>query len=369
MRIAAIYIEHHDYLFDAPQTINFGTKYFYSFEKENDNVNISRTINKNFIPNFFDSTNLGSKLTNINAIVGQNGAGKSTLLDIIRSVFIDNTNALPHAKSLFLYESNDSGKPFILKNDFGKVVIKERNNKEIELNESSNQKIKSIYYSPHYDYKYNLNFDNIDNHDISFDKIVEDDLKELGEKDTNQNGLAYSASQELVFKNSLRQIYFLSSDLVKKQNIFKDLFHLQNHYEPILYFRGYKGEVKEHNTPYQLRSILTSIADKAEKESSAWYLYRNKRASQVQINQYLLKRNVIKCILSVIYKQLEKSNSFLEEGDFPYDKLNKQLEKADSYKALIMFAKYGAIKIQPGKSENIFKKNILEKLLKKYTHR
>jgi len=369
MRLASIYIEDHEYLFEEPQTINFGGQYFYEFENQDNNILVTKTLNENFIPEFFNLTNLASKVTNLNAIVGQNGAGKSTLLDLIRSAFIEHEYALPQSNSLFLLEIEGTEDTIILRNDFDKIFIK-TTNKKVTLKELKSKlpfKPQTIYYSPHYDYKYNPNFDDVDNHDISFDKIVEKDLEEMRDKDTNENGWPYSASQELIFKNSLRQLTFLSSDLVKNQNIFKDLFQLQEHYEPILHFRGYNDKEKEWNTPYQLRAILKSIAEKAEKESSDWHLIRkfenDKVLNQVEINQYLLKRNVIKCILSLLYRQMERKNSFLQEGFFPYEDLKAELEKADSFQTLILFAKHSSITLKSTKSEKIFSDGIFEKFL------
>lgn len=61
MRLAAIYIEDHEYLFEEPQTINFGGKYFYEFENQNNNILVTKTLNENFIPDFFNITNLTCK--------------------------------------------------------------------------------------------------------------------------------------------------------------------------------------------------------------------------------------------------------------------------------------------------------------------
>lgn len=368
MRLAAIYIEEHEYLFEKPQTINFGGRYFYEFENQNNNIIVTKTLNNNFVPDFFNLTNLPTKVTNINAIVGQNGAGKSTLLDLIRSEFIDNKYALPQSNSLFLIEIEGTEDPIILRNDFDKIFINttNRNTSLKELKSKSQFKPQTIYYSPHYDYRYNPNFDEIDNYDVSFDKIVEKDLEEFRDKDSNEHGWPYSASQELIFKNSLRQITFLSSDLAKTRDIFKGIFQLQEHYEPILHFRGYNSREKEWNTPYQFRAILQSIADKVEKERSVWHQIKREDGrvlNQLEINQYLLKRNVIKCILSLLYRQMEKSNSFLEEGFFPYDILKEDLEKADSLQTLLLFVKHSSVILNLDKPEKVFSDGILESLL------
>ena len=54
MRLAAIYIEDHEYLFKEPQTINFGGQHFYEFENVDNNIIVRRTLNEKFIPNFFN---------------------------------------------------------------------------------------------------------------------------------------------------------------------------------------------------------------------------------------------------------------------------------------------------------------------------
>ncbi|MCU4164964.1 AAA family ATPase [Carboxylicivirga caseinilyticus] len=370
MRLAAIYIEDHEYIFKEPQTINFGGQYFYEFENVDNNIIVRRTVNEKFIPDFFNLTELQSKVTNLNAIVGQNGAGKSTLLDVIRSEFIEHEYALPQSNSLFLVEI-EGKHPLILRNDFNRVFLHEsapQNTYEIELKKGVTKKPQTIYYSPHFDYKYNPNFDEVDNHDISFDKIVEEDLKEFREKDTNESGWPYSASQELLFKNSIRQITFISSELVRKQ-IFNDLFELQGHYEPILHFRGYNVREKDWNTPYQLRTILKTIEEKLEKELSEWHTIRkfkdDRVLNQVEVNQYILKRNLIRCIISLLHIQMERRNSFLQEGYFPYEELKEQIDSASAYDTFLLFVKHSGIKLKSSKPENIFSESIVKKLLEK----
>lgn len=369
MKLAAIYIDKHEYLFTEPQTINFGGKYFYKFERQGEDIIVLRSPNEKYIPDFFNLTDLKCKVTNLTAIVGQNGAGKSTLLDIIRSAFVEYTYSLPQSNSLFLVEVDGQFEPSILRNDFRKVFLHEtlESTYEIELKSTLPSEPQAIYYSPHYDYKFNPNFDNVDNHDISFDKIVEEDLKELRDKDTNDSGWHFSASQELLFKNSLRQIIFLSSDLVRKQNIFKDLFHFQEHYEPILHFRGYQVQEKGWNTPYQLRPILKTIEEKLKLEVSKWDTIRKfedgRIVNQVEVNQYILKRNVISCIISLLYRQMERNNSFLQEGFFPDKKLEKQIETADAYETFLLFVKHSGIKFKSSKPENIFSESVLSSLL------
>lgn len=368
MKLASIYIEKLGYLFESPQIVNFGTKYFYSFTKEDDNIIVTRNLNSNYIDGFFDLTKLNSKLTNINAVVGQNGAGKSTLLDIIRSKFIANKNALPQTRTLFLVELDHIEEPIILRNDFTKVYLNERGKTKVELKKSEDR-VQTIYYSPHYDYKYNPIFDEVDNHDVSFDKILEQDLSELTEKKSNENNYTYSASQELLFKNSLRQITFLSSDLIKTHDIFRNLFQLQEHYEPILYFRSYSlDQNNDWNKPYTLRSILKSIYIKSQTELSDWIKIRkydkeNKITNQVEVNQYILKREIIQCVISLLDRLMERYNTYLFEGYFP-ENLQAELSNSDAYQSILLFSEHSTISRQ-NKSTKILRNGVLKKLLVK----
>lgn len=379
MRLAAIYINDHEYLFNEPQTINFGGRYYYNFTVKNNIVTINRIQNHNFIEGFFDLTKTDSKITSINAIVGQNGAGKSSLLDVIRSEFVEHEYSLPQTTSLFLVEVDNNEYPLILRNDFKKDVFLQLTKEDkafsktrgrIKLNDPIPKKTRTIYYSPHFDYKFNLNFDNIDDHDISFDKILELDLNELSEKDVNESGWEYSPNQELLFKNSLRQIEFLSSDLVKTHSIFKNIFYLPEHGDPILTFRGYKPREKDWNTPNAFRSAMRAIEQKIEKEIRAWGKIRKieneKVLNQVEINQYILKRNILKDILSLLYKQMEKNNAYLTNGNFPTKKFEQESKGKDALGTFLIFIENCFVgSSKRNKRVKVFKGNSVKELLEK----
>ena len=366
MRLSAIYIEEHDFLFDQPQALNLGGKCLYKFSKQAGKIIVTRTENKNYIHDFFSLTDTVSKILSLNAIVGQNGSGKSTLLDIIRSRFVKHEYAFPQLNCILLFESDLIAEPSILKNGFGKVYLKSDDSSGLKELKESEVSVQSIYYSPHFDYKYNPNFDDADSFDISFEKSIELDLDRSMGKNANENGIPYSVSQELLFKNSLRQIQFLNSDLVKTKKIFSNIFHLQQHYEPILHFRGYNLE-QEWNTPYQFRGILKLISEKASDEISKWHEIRviesDKVLNQIEIDKYILKRNIIKSIVSLLYKQMEKKNSFLQEGFFPYEDLKTRLDTADAEQSLLIFTDYSTIKFGESTNIQVFDQGNLKKLL------
>lgn len=361
MRLAAIYIEDHEYIFDEPQTINFGGQFFYEFENLNGDIIVRRKPNEKFIPDFFNITNAESKVTNLSAIVGQNGAGKSTILDIIRSSFIESQYALPQSKALFLSET-DGPQIAVLRNDFKKVLLYD--GLKVELKNKRIEKPQTIFYSPHFDFKFNPDFDEIDNHDLSFDKIVEQDLSELQEKEIPEGGRPYSASQELLFKNSMRQIAFLSSDLVQK-NIFQDIFEFQNHYAPVLYFTGYDNKEKKWNTPYGFRDILEIIENKIEKERAEWSSLSDEESSQLGIYKHMLKRNVLRCILTLLYRQMERRNSFLKEGFFPFEELKSQIQNASAHQIFLLFAKHSSIRLRNSNTRKVLSESVLALLIEK----
>jgi hypothetical protein len=365
MKLAAIYIGSHEYLFVKPETLNFGGRYYYSFREDGeDSVVVTYKKNKNYVSDFFVTTPTKSKINSVTAIVGQNGAGKSTILDIIRSAFATNEYAYPWCKSIFLME-DENGIPIVLKNDFRQLKLFNFNGK-INLPKpikGLTKKVQSIYYSPHFDYKYNPDFDNVDNHDISFDKILELDLKELSEKETNENGWSYTPTQELLYKNSLRQIEFMSSDLVIRQKIFSDIFQLPSHNEPLLIIRGYKKrDDPEWNTPTAFRGVLEEIKNKIDRELKSWHKIRKfdekqNVLNQLEINQYIIKRNILTAVLSLLYKQMEKRNQFLSEGD---DLGIDELRTLSAYESLILFIEKASILGVP-----IFETNSLKDLINK----
>jgi hypothetical protein len=364
MRLAAIYIEDHEYLFNEPQTINFGGEYFYEFENIKNDIFVKRTRNEKFIPDFFNLTGVQSKVTNLNAIVGQNGAGKSTLLDIIRSEFANNGTALPDSEALFLFEIEGRKHPIISRNDFGKIYLKIKPEENIELRLGlSKIKIQTLYYSPHFDYKYNPDFSDIDNHDISFDKILENDLEILNSNNVNVNGGLFSATQELLFANSQRQILFLNSELVSKHNIFKGLFDFQNHYNPILHFRKINIEESFWNTPRAFRPILKVIEEKLKTEEDQWAKYRDSGKNKIQVYQYILKRRVLNGILSNLINQMERRNSFLEEGYFEPKLTIDEINSLSSSETFLIFISNSYIQFKDSKRIGLINNTLFQNLV------
>jgi predicted ATP-binding protein involved in virulence len=363
MRLAAIYIKEHEYIFDEPVIINFGGQYEYEFEPAGNKVYVKRNENLNFIKGFFDQTNLSSQIELISAIVGKNGTGKSSVLDIIRSFFIRNGYGLPYSEAVAIVEMDNSELPLVLHTDFKSIEYRfsfseleksgNFDNLFVELERINKNDFQTIYYSPHFDYKYNLNFDEIDIYDISFDKILEKDLEDLDNKNSSASGWKYSPSQELIFKNSIRQLFFLSSHLVTENQIFKNLFDLPNHGEAKLFFRGHLKK-DPWNTPSDFRWILKIIKEKLEKELNKWSKIRvfdknDKIINQIDVNKYLAKRYLIRDIISVLERQMEKNNSYLSEGKISIEKFKESTLELDAFNSFLLFIRDSKIEINGSK--------------------
>ncbi len=128
MRLVAIYIKQHDYLFDKPQMINFGGKYFYEFNlNKKGKFDVKKVRNQSFIENFW-----GDNISLVSTIVGENGAGKTSILKELVMSFDRFREGTSFNNIAFIYEINDDD--FIidtkldlidekLKGDFSKVRI------------------------------------------------------------------------------------------------------------------------------------------------------------------------------------------------------------------------------------------------------
>lgn len=313
--IASIYIKEHSYLTDKPLTLNFGGKYLYSFEEMGESLIISRKKNEKYIPNFFNISESGSKIKLLSAIVGKNGVGKSSVLDIIRSIF-SKSDGFTHNKAVVLVEIKGKTKILYSTTSFEYFFSKESAKKIEKVNER--ESYQSIYYSPHFDLKYNPNYYELDKYDISLDEYIKEDLDEIDRKGTNGQGWKYKLHQELKFKNTLRIIEFMDSIPFKK---ISEHFKLSGYDKVDLIFRDLLSDDNFWNTPSQFRGIITQIKEKLEKERRDWYTIRifdenHNVKNQDEVNKYLLKNFIIGSILSVICRILEEDagNFYLEEG-------------------------------------------------------
>ena len=316
--IASIYLKEHPYLINKPQTINFGGKYLYTYAQKANSIIVKRKPNRKYIPGFFNISDSICRIDLLSAIVGQNGVGKSSILDVIKTVFISESYISPDIKSVVLVEID--GETKVIYSDYKDVrlIDSEVSDPTGQLLEAADKtQYQSIYYSPHFDLKYDNNFDNIDSYDISLDQFIKLDFENIEKKGTNERGMKFDLHEELVFKNSLRQIEFLNSSIF--QTNIKEIFDIPMYETGILYFRDVKIPPL-NNTPTLLRPIIQCILEKIEAENKNWRVVNNQKKNITLTDQrlseekYFLKRSITKAFVSVIIQQMEKDNDWLDEG-------------------------------------------------------
>ncbi|MCX8524684.1 hypothetical protein OF897_12245 [Chryseobacterium formosus] len=343
--ITSIYLKEHEYLINKPQTLNFGGKYLYFFQQMHDNnLVVQRKLNDKYIPDFFNISESNSSVNLLSAVVGQNGVGKSTVLDIIRSSFVENDYSLPYNNSVILIEVDGQTKVLQSGNSILHLQIETSEGIDyVSIPKVDQEQYQSIYYSPHFDLKYNDNFSEIDKYDISLDQFIKDDLAETDKKGTNENGWRFGLHTELVFKNSMRQIEFLNSNIFKDNIVFREVFNLPQYETGILHFRDIEFS-DFHNTPFDLRPIIELILKKTENENKNWHLIRtfdknNNVENQADVNKYLLERFVIKAFISVVIQQMEKENTWLQEGNIEDSHNMDKFKDLSSIELLFYFIK------------------------------
>ena len=325
--IVSIFLEEHQYLIEKPQTLNFGGKYLYSFRIIRGSLIVLRKLNEKYISNFFNISQSECNIKLLSAIVGQNGVGKSSILDVIRAIFVEHLYSMPHSLSTTLIEID--GETKVLQSNFEDIFLEDAISDDIKftkLETVEKRSYQSIYYSPHFDLKYNNDFDEVDDYDISLDQFIKKDLETTDKKGTNENGWKFSLHDELLLRNSMRQIEFLNSNIFKDNIAFREIFDIPKYESGILHFRDV--EIPNfHNVPMGLRSIIQEILDKVEKEHSEWHIYRDNNLGlkddlrQALVNKYLLERFIIRAFVSVVIQQMEKGNTWLKEGyiEDPYN--------------------------------------------------
>lgn len=313
MKLAALYIQEHAFLFgkNNPQTINFGGEYLYDFELIGRDLKVSKVMNEQFIPDFYNVVDSETKVELVSAIVGENGVGKSSILDCIRAIFIKYSYSLPYRDLTAIIE--DNGEIKVLNSEYNVYLD------DVKLQHIDKNDIQTVYYSPHLDLKYNENFDEVDLYDISLDQFTKTDLENITEKGSNENGWDFPLHEELLFKNSLRQIEFLISDLFKKNEILAT-FNLPKYENASIIFRDIAVKDDYWNVPRQFVSIIKKIKEKASDEIDKWTTIRRfdklgKRVeNQIDVNRYILRRFIITSILSIIQRMMDEKNTFLSEG-------------------------------------------------------
>ncbi|OPB84428.1 AAA family ATPase [Elizabethkingia ursingii] len=322
--IVSIYLEYHEYLIEKPQIINLGGEYTYMYEKQDSNLLIKRKRNEKFIENFFNVSNSECKINLLSAIVGQNGVGKSSILNVIRNDLNKSTSQKAHRSTILVEIKNET---LVLQSEYENIFIidiDKKNARKRKIKKAIVNNFGSIYYSPHFDLKYNY-LNQEDKYDISLDQFIRQDFTDVNERVTK-----FELHEELVFKNSMRQVEFLNSSIYQENEIFRDVFKIPHYETGILYFRDVEIPDNFHNTPTELTFIIEDILRKINDETKELNKILNVEGSKIEQqqlrNKNFLQRFILKTFVSVVIQQMEKSNTWLEEGEL------KILPEANKFK-------------------------------------
>ena len=357
--ITSIYIRKHSYLVDNPLTLNFGGEYLYSFKEIGERLIISREKNEKFIPNFFNISDRGSKIELLSAIVGENGVGKSSILDIIRSVF-SKSEGFTYKEVVVLVE-NEGETRILYSNIPFKCYLEGKLLEEIGKPNNNTSSYQSIYYSPHFDLKYNSNYDELDYYDISLDEYIKQDLNNIKQSDIQD------IHNELSFKNTLRIIEFITSDIFQQKEILS-VFEIPRYEYASLIFKEKKirkkrnKEIDFRNTPYKFRKIIEDILRKIDDDIEIVYNHLKNigNLNKIVFMQDIFKNVVLKTILSVIIDILEERNTYLDKGILE-NKESLNIEESDVKSLFLFFIRNAYI----GRMRNykIFKDDLFEDFL------
>jgi len=369
LRLAAIYFESSkehfipgkdlEYLFDKPQTINLGGKYFYEFgEKVEEKIPVTRELNKSFIPDFFNlDEKIKTKVTNLSAIVGQNGAGKSTILNLLKKHFNPDWYGESNSSVIVIIEKDENETVYTNSSDVKpkdfKVELIRKYDKRANIEQYP---IQTIYYSPHFDFKYFGDVMELDPYDISNDATLFKDLYKLKVKTENMR--LYYPSHELLLKNSIRQLKLLQSDLLPIINKVLELKDISK-YEPILYFRRYEKPSVMGQISFSLIRPLQEIDEKAKEEKENYSKIKEEKGN-LESWKHLLKTNIISRIISTLYQLLYGGKDHFYNVAIPLDAKEKIDNCPNAYQALLLFIKHCKIE-----DEKIFSNDYLKDLIEK----
>lgn len=323
--IVAMYIKEHSYLFDGPQTINFGGKYLYEFEEKPKNkLLIKAKENLQYIKSFFDIAESSSKVDLVSAIVGENGVGKTSILNILREN--SDYKLLDNKVTDFYVVYEIDGKIEVASEDSENIILQIYNASKDKYETSvigkyDKKQMSTLYYSPHFDLKYHVN--NHDKYDLSLDKNIYDDLSIPYNEISNQRHFHYHFYEELKYRNVRRQMDFLRSEIFQGNRVFREVLNLPkyNKFKLELIFKGGDGEYDTYNVPHGWQGIISSIEEKVEKEGIDWGEYKRNLSREYPEEKrdaltyrYLLNNNLIKSLIGIIKHQINKANTFLYEG-------------------------------------------------------
>ena len=300
MRLAALFIENHDYEFGG-YTLNFGGNFYYEVKFGDGNTRITRRKNVNFIDNFFDDS---GTITNVSAIVGNNGSGKtSTIYDALRVLNENNQKGIAfweEEKTTYINHYNTILPPIKLEGDWElgfKPIVKQ---------------VGTIYYSPYLDHKIEaLGID------ISADRYLREDLVNLDS--------TFDANTKVVISDRLKRADYkryigfqkskFSEKIIKKYGLFND-----DMYKVVFTRHKIDSNAADglnfENTPLDFQSFLNELFLQIREEYASFDRNVASDEERYELNKKQFKNLLLMDVFCLLIKLMERKNTFLKEGHF-----------------------------------------------------
>lgn len=300
MRLAAVFIEDHDYDFGG-YTVNLGGHFHYDVKFGDGNTRIIRARNENFIDNFLDPT---GSVTNVSAIVGNNGSGKTrTIYNLIKVL---NKNYQP---GLAFWEDGEECCLNHFNLSLPKIKLEGDWNSGIKQTKKT---VGTIYYSPYLDHK--LGADGID---ISADRYLREDLVNLDS--------TFDANTKVVISDRLKRadykrfISFQKSNfseiIINKYGLFKD-----DIYRAVFTRHKIKANTDNglefENTPHEFQNFLNDLFLQIREEYDSLDRDVASDEERYELNKNQFKNILLMDIFCLLIKLMERKNTFLKEGHF-----------------------------------------------------
>lgn len=319
MRLAAIFIENHDFE-KGGYTLNLGGHYFYDITLKNHRCSIYLQENENFIEKLFDDKNI---ITNISAIVGKNGSGKTTIIqESIRAI---GTNP----KLGFSLWEDQSKNVYAVNYFYQGIQIS--NNKELKIIQKGKD-FKAIYYSPHLDHK-----NRTSGIDISADRYLVEDLSNIDV--TFDAGKRVEIEERLKRKNIER---FMKFQISEYSSLISDSYSLLTDNLFRVTFTRHKIDATEdelffHNAPNDFRSFLNDLYLNIRSEYKAINRKVSSEEERFEMSKELMKNLILMDLFCLLVSLMEQQNTYQEEGHFTIKDAKLIRKQTENLKAVEKF--------------------------------
>lgn len=301
MRLAALFIENHDYEFGG-YTLNFGGHFYYEVKFGDGNTRITRRKNLNFIDDFFDES---GTITNVSAIVGNNGSGKTTTIYDALKVLNEN-----YQKGIAFWEDEKTTYINHYNMNLPKIIF-EGGVWEVDFKQTDKQ-VGTIYYSPYLDHK--LEAIGID---ISADRYLREDLVNLDS--TFDANIKVVISERLKRADYKRFISFQKSEfsekITKKYGLFKDEMYRVVFTRHKINANTTDG-LEFENTPIDFQFFLNNLFLQIREEYASFDRNVASDEERYELNKKQFKNLLLMDIFCLLIKLMERKNTFLREGHF-----------------------------------------------------